>query len=97
MTNLRTIKKILSDHKSELSAKYPIEGIGIFGSYVRGEQNIDSDVDILVDFNDDISLFQFIDIEDYISSLLHTKVDLVTRSTLKPNIGKYILNEVVMI
>jgi len=97
MTNLETIKRTLSRHKSELSLKYPIKNIGIFGSYVRGEQNKDSDVDVLIDFNADINLFQFIELEDRISAILHAKVDLVTRSTLKPTIGKYILSEVVMI
>ncbi|MBL7117814.1 MAG: nucleotidyltransferase domain-containing protein [Candidatus Syntrophoarchaeum sp.] len=40
------IKKILRTHKEELMEKYGVQGIGIFGSYVRGEQKEDSDIDI---------------------------------------------------
>ena len=44
------IRKILREHKDELRKKYGVLEIGIFGSYVRGEQEKDSDVDILVEF-----------------------------------------------
>ncbi|MBA7545589.1 hypothetical protein ES705_37958 [subsurface metagenome] len=91
------IKKILRTHKEELREKYGIEEIGIFGSYVRGEQKEDSDIDILIEFKPDarISLLDFVELENYISDLLEVKVDLVEKSALKPRIGKHILKEVV--
>ena len=92
--NLDEIKKILKEHKSPLEQKYHVSTLGIFGSYVRDEQADDSDLDILVDFMAPISLFEFIDLEEEISTLLCARVDLVSRSALKPYIGKRILSEV---
>lgn len=94
---LDEIKKILRDYKSVLEEKYYVHTLGIFGSYVHNEQSDDSDLDILVDFKAPISLFEFIDMEEELSKLLHTKVDLVSRNALKPFIGRHILSEVQLI
>lgn len=95
--NLDEIKRVLRDHKSVLRAKYNVDTIGIFGSYIRDEQAVSSDLDILVDFTAPVSLFEFIDLEEELSQLLHVKVDLVSRNALKPYIGKHILNEVQLV
>jgi uncharacterized protein len=87
--------KILRQHFPEIKKKYSVSYLGIFGSYVRGEQTIESDLDILVEFDEKPGLFEYIELEDYLSDLLGVKVDLVTRTGLKPNIGKRVLNEVV--
>ena len=92
--SLDEIKKVLKEHKSRLEHKYHVGNLGIFGSYVRDEQADNSDIDILVDFTAPIGLFEFIDLEEELSGLLCTRVDLVSRSALKPHIGKRILNEV---
>ena len=68
----------------------------MFGSYVRGEQQRSSDLDLLVEFDDrPLTLLQFIALEHYLSDLLKVKVDLVERNTIKPTIGRHILDEVV--
>lgn len=95
--NLDEIKKILKEHKSRLEHKYHVSTLGIFGSYVCDEQANDSDFDILVDFTAPIGLFEFIDLEEKLSKLVCTRVDLVSRSALKPYIGKRILSEVQLI
>jgi len=94
---LDEIKRILKKHESELREKYGVKEIGVFGSYVRGEQKESSDLDILVEFapGAKISLLDFVELENYLSDLLGVKVDLVEKSALKPRIGKYILKEVV--
>jgi hypothetical protein len=99
MTNLERIKNILREHKKELKDKYGIKEIGIFGSYVRGEEKGGSDIDILVEFEPGarISLLDFVGIENYLSDLLGIKVDLVEKSALKPRIGRHILNEVTIL
>lgn len=94
---LDEIKKILRDYKSVLEEKYHVHTLGIFGSYIHNEQSGDSDLDILVDFTAPISLFEFIDMEEELSELLHVKVDLVSRNALKPFIGRRILSEVQLI
>jgi len=95
MKTLEEIKEILEKQKEILSQKYGVKEIGIFGSYVRREGGKDSDLDILVEFDRSIGLLKYINLENYLSEILGTKVDLVMRSALKPRIGKYILGEVV--
>ncbi len=97
MISLNEIEKKLRQHEKELREKYGIEEIGIFGSYVRGEQKEGSDLDILVSFKEKFKtdLIAFVELEEYLSELLGVKVDLVMKSALKPRIGKQILKEVV--
>ncbi|MBD3284818.1 nucleotidyltransferase [candidate division WOR-3 bacterium] len=97
MKTLKEIKEILSEHKNELSRKYGVTELGIFGSYVRDEAQVTSDLDILIEFDENvrISLLDFIHIERYLSDLLGLKVDLVEKSALKPGIGRHILSEVI--
>ena len=95
MKTLDEVIKILKNRKSELKTKYNVKEIGIFGSYVKGEQTKDSDLDILVEFGSPISLFEFIDLEEYFEALTKTKVDLVSKKALKPFIKGYILKEVI--
>jgi len=94
---LDEIRKILEQQKDFLRDKYKVKEISIFGSFVRGEQKKTSDVDILVEFEQTPSLLKFIELENYLSDTLGVKVDLVEKKGLKPRIGKYILQEVVML
>ena len=89
------IKTKLAAYKPVLAERYGVKNIGIFGSYVRGEQQKESDVDILVDFTGSISLLNFVHLENELSELLGVKVDLVMKTALKPRIGRHILDEVV--
>ena len=95
MKTFNDIKTILQQHRGYLRDKYGVREIGVFGSYIRGEQGEDSDVDILVEFDKPVGFFRFLDLEEYLESILGLKVDLVTRKALKPVIGKYILDELV--
>ncbi len=93
MLKIETIKETIEKHKKEISEKYHISEIGIFGSYTRGEQEADSDIDILVSFDKPIGFIKFMRSEFYLSELLGKKVDLVTKDSLKPHIGSVILKE----
>ena len=86
---------ILRHQLPMLRAKYHVRSLGVFGSYVQGNPKKTSDLDVLVDFTEAPSLFEFIQLESDLSALLGIKVDLVMKSTLKPLIGKHILREVV--
>jgi len=87
---------LLRQHLPALREHYGVRFMGVFGSYVRGEQRRGSDLDLLVEFDDrPLTLLQFIALEHYLSDLLDVKVDLVERNTLKPTIGRHILAEVV--
>jgi predicted nucleotidyltransferase len=67
----------------------------LFGSYVRGEQKKKSDVDILVEFEEPLGYFRFIELEEYLSLKIRAKVDLVTPDALKPLIKPNIMGEAV--
>jgi len=99
MKSVQEIKKALERHKEELREKYRIKEIGIFGSYVRGEQKGKSDLDVLVEFEEDakLSLLDVVGLEIELSDLLGVKVDLVEKKSLKPYVGQHILKEVVYI
>jgi predicted nucleotidyltransferase len=88
-------KRVLRAHLPALRERYSIASLGIFGSYVRGEQKKKSDLDLLVEFERAPSLFKYIELEDHLSELVGIKVDLVMKKTLKPHIGRVILAEVV--
>jgi len=99
MKYVEEIKKKLEELKPLLEEKFEVKSIGIFGSYIRGGEKKGSDLDILVEFEEsaDLSLLDFIRLENYLSEELGVKVDLVEKGTLKPRIGKHILEEVVSI
>ena len=70
------IIKIIRNKKPEMESRYGVQQLGLFGSYVRGRQKKKSEIDILVTFNRDIDLFDFLDLRAYLESQLQAKVDL---------------------
>jgi len=96
MKSLEELKKIINQHKKELEEKYKVKSMAIFGSYVRNEQNAESDVDILVEFKEPVGLL-FIHLADYLEEILGIKVDLLTPEAIKPNRKKYILENLVYV
>lgn len=87
------VRKILKSQKQLLKEKFQVKKIGIFGSFARGEQSNNSDVDILVEFYEPVG-WEFFDLQDYLKTLLKRDVDLVTKKALKPQIKTVVLNEV---
>ena len=77
--------------------RYGVKKAGLFGSYVRGEAREDSDIDILVEIEKDISLLDFVRIKLEIEEALGMKVDLVEYDTIKPLLRDRILSEQVVI
>ena len=93
MRDLEEIKRTISTQKPVLAERFKVKEIGIFGSYIRGEQEELSDVDILVEFSEPIG-WEFVDLLAYLEDMLSLKVDLVTPNALKPQIKERILEEV---
>jgi hypothetical protein len=94
---LNRIIEELRQQMPELGKRYKVKTLGVFGSYIRGQQHKRSDLDLLVEFYDPPSLLKFIEMEYYLSDLLGIRVDLVMKDTLKPVVGERILSEVVAI
>jgi hypothetical protein len=87
----------LQNLKGDLSQRFAVKEIGIFGSVAREEQTERSDIDLLVEFSKPVSLVTFMRLEYYLSDMLGNKVDLVTFDSLKPMIQPDILSEVIYV
>jgi len=95
--NLDDIRRLLKEHKEEVRRKYRVIEIGVFGSYVRGEQKERSDIDILVSFSGIPDVFKYIELEEYLKRLLRRRVDLVRKEAIRPELKKRILKEAVYV
>jgi uncharacterized protein len=90
-------RHILRQHLPDLRERYGVASLALFGSYLRGEQRPDSDLDVLVTFREVPGLLRFIDLENHLSDLLGVKVDLVPEESLKPRIGQRVREEALAI
>ena len=89
MYTLEQILKILKEKKPDLQKRYPISELGVFGSYARGDNPENSDIDILVDFNDRVGI-RFISLAHELEDTFNTKIDLVSRRGIKPAYLPYV-------
>ncbi|MDW8069134.1 MAG: nucleotidyltransferase family protein [Anaerolineae bacterium] len=85
----------MREHQDILARRYGVAVVGVFGSYVRGEAQPESDLDLLVDFLRPVSLLELVGAELYLSEALGIKVDLVPRRSLRPELRNVILSQVV--
>ncbi len=96
-SDLENLKRSLAAELPLLRDRYGVASLSLFGSYVRGEQTPDSDLDVLVTFHRTPGLLGFIELENHLSDLLGKRVDLVLRDALKPAVGNRVLAEAVPI
>ncbi len=98
MTNKEYILATLRNHKPELT-KLGITDIGLFGSYLRGEQSATSDIDILIDFDPEMENYDnYMAVYDIFEQLFkNEKVEIITKNGLSPYIGPSILKEVMYV
>lgn len=92
---LEHFRDVLRRELPTLSERYHIASLAIFGSYVRGENTADSDLDVIVEYSRTPSLFQFVELQDRLSDLLKIPVDLVTENSLKPYVKANALRDLV--
>ncbi len=99
-TDLETIKRKIAENREYLLKTYGVEEIGVFGSFARGDNSVDSDIDIAIELNHEkvpVGLFEFSRMRFYLEDLLGRKVDLVTKNGIKPLIKDKILSQLVII
>jgi len=96
MQTIRRIKSILAEHKSELVQKYHLRQLGVFGSYARKDNSAQSDIDLLVEFEEPIGL-EFVTLAEELEKLLGIKVDLVSVNALKPRMRKIIKKDILYV
>jgi predicted nucleotidyltransferase len=97
MKTLNEIKEILNKYRDEIKREFKAEIIGVFGSYVRGEEKPESDVDILVRFKEGATLFDLVGLAEFLEERIGIKVDVVSERALRPELKEQILKEVVTV
>ncbi len=96
--DLQKIKQTLKEKMPEIKEKYGVKNLYIFGSYVRGEQTPESDIDILVEFEKGKKTFDnYMDLKFYLEDLFGKKVDLIIKEAVKPKLKKYIYEEAISV
>jgi len=92
---VETFIRTLGDLAEEIKHRFRAEVVGVFGSYVRGEQTRTSDLDVLVRFHPGATLFDLVGLADYLEETLGVKVDVVPVDTIREEIRAHILREAV--
>jgi predicted nucleotidyltransferase len=89
------LKEKLSLLMPALEEKYHVESLEIFGSYARGEQSQSSDLDLLITFSQPYSLWELLDVKEFLSKKLHLTVDLVPKDSIKAMLKEQIIQEAI--
>jgi len=89
------LTETLSTLYPDIQKRYGLRSMAIFGSRIRGDAKPDSDLDILVEFENPPGLFRFQELEEELAHYTGLKVDLVMKSALKQRLGTRILSEAV--
>ena len=89
------ILRILKKLKEDIKIKYKVKSIGIFGSYINNEQTDDSDIDFLVEFEENADLFHYVGLTLFLEEQFNKKVDVISKPALKEELRKNILQEVI--
>lgn len=97
MTTKEKVLKVLKDSKPDIKNRYKVKKMGLFGSYVTGEYKKTSDIDILIDFEENADLFDLVGLSIYLEEKLKQKVDIVSKNALRDEIKENILLQVVYI
>ncbi len=97
MKSLQEIQAFLAENKEVLRQRFKVKGMGIFGSFIRGDQKKGSDIDILVDFQEEADLFDLTGLGIFLEEKLNQKVDIIPRRSLKKEIKSSVLKEVISV
>ncbi len=91
------IYRTLQQHFNKLQKQYSVKTLGVFGSYAREEATDNSDLDLLVEFQGDLTFDKYMDLKFFLEDLFDKKIDLVIRDDTKPQIREKILGETIYI
>ncbi|MFN0107741.1 MAG: nucleotidyltransferase family protein [Blastocatellia bacterium] len=97
MISTESILTKLKELKPVIATRYKAKEIGLFGSFVRGEQTTNSDIDVLVEFEEGADLFDLVGLADYLEEMLQRKVDVVPKRALRAELREFVLREVVAV
>lgn len=95
--NKERILSLLASRREDILVRFGVKKLGVFGSAARDDMRSDSDVDILVEFQDAATFDRYMDLKAYLETLLGTAVDLVTEDALKPRMRPHIEKDMVRV
>ncbi|MBZ8183099.1 nucleotidyltransferase family protein [Oscillatoria salina] len=88
------ILRLLESHRERFD-EFAVKALFLFGSVARGEATVDSDVDVLVEFDRPVGLFTLLGLQSYLEELLGCSVDVGTLSSLRPHLRETVLKEAI--
>ena len=94
--NNEIIAKLKAD-KQNLFNRFKVTKLGVFGSFARGEETPESDVDILVEFSEVPGMKDFFGAEEHLEKLLDRKIDLVRENAIRPELRESVMSEVIFL
>lgn len=97
MDERESVLKALERLKPEIAARFKVREIALFGSFVRNEQSFTSDIDLLVEFEEEADLFDLVALGQFLEERLQRKVDLGTKQSLRMEIREQIFREMAVI
>jgi len=90
------VLRLLGERRADIE-QFGVKSLALFGSAARDEAGVESDVDILVEFDRPVGLFEFVELKEFLESLLGRRVDLGTPQSLKPRLRQRVLQEAVYV
>ncbi len=96
-SNFEQIFEVLKSYLESLKLKYQVKNLGVFGSFVRGEATANSDLDLLVEFNGNVTFDNYMNLKFLLEDLFGRKIDLVIKDDIKPQIRERILEETIYV
>lgn len=96
MTRDETLN-ILRDHSAEIRERFGVQRLRLFGSAARNQTKTDSDIDVLVELNDELTFDSYFDLKFFLEDFLGRTVDLVTESGLRPEVRPYVEQDAIEI
>ena len=91
------IIQTISAVKPQIREQYRVKEVSLFGSFVRGEDKPDSDIDLLIDFDNDADLFDLIGVADFLENKLYRKVDVISKKGLRKELRDMVFREAIQI
>jgi predicted nucleotidyltransferase len=90
------LRDLLKQHEAALKTHH-VKSLAVFGSIARGEAKDSSDIDLLVEFDTPVGMFEFLELQYYLEKILSSRIDLATQRALHPGLRDIILKEAVRV
>jgi predicted nucleotidyltransferase len=96
---MNTVIETLKNNFPRLKAKYPLLSLGVFGSYSRGEETPNSDLDVLYEALPDtfLDLYNYIDLRNDLAEIANLKIDLVNKKFINPIVWSKAKNDIIYV